>query len=186
MTILPQVLSNLSWQNLFSSEEVRQWALNRKKPEQLQRGELENSGVYRFVFPREMDGTVRQTPHCYVGETGEVGERLCNYFIRRGAHERRGTDGTLKDYDVWQVRGAIQNSRGEFSVQILRIQGCLNLYGVKLNATCFDDPFARVLLENWAVLHAIQVEKYHVLNRGVDQGMKYFQQMGSAAEARRR
>jgi len=176
----------LDWQELFSPEEINRWALKRKRPERLQNEDFAFSGVYRFVFPLDADGTVRQTPFCYVGEAGEVGKRLCDYFIRRGAREVRDTDGNLKDYDGSQVRGEIQNSRGMFSIQILRIEGCLNLYGVKLNATCFDDPFSRILLENWAILHAKQIEKYHVLNRGVDQGTRFLQRMGSVSEARKR
>jgi hypothetical protein len=132
------------------------------------------------------NGTVRQTPHCYVGETGEVGKRICDYFILRGKREVRNTDGTLKDYDGGQVRGEIQNSRGVFSIQILRIEGCLEINGVKLNATCFDDTFSRILLENWAILHAEQVEKYYVLNCGIDQGTKYLQRMGNVSEARKK
>jgi len=121
-----------------------------------------------------------------VGETGDVGKRLCDYFVLRGAREVRNADGELRDYGGWPVRGEIQGSRGEFSLQILRIGGCLDLYGVELNATCFNYSFARVLLENWAILYAKQVEKYHVLNCGVDQGIKYLQRMGIAARARGR
>lgn len=181
-----QLALKLGWQDLFSPEEVKSWALERERPKRLQRGELAFSGVYRFIFTKDMDGTVRQTPHCYVGEAGEVGKRLCDYFIRRGVREVRNTDGTLKDYDGWQVRGEIQNSHGEFSIQLLRIEGCLDLYGVKLNTTCFDNLFARILLENWAILHAKQIEKFHVLNCGVDQGIKYLQHMGSSNDARKR
>ena len=179
-----QLALKLDWQELFSSEEIKRWALKRKRPERLQNEDFAFSGVYRFVFPMDLDGTVRQTPYCYVGEAGEVGKRLCDYFIRRGAREVRNTVGTLKDYDGWPVRGEIQNSRGVFSIQILRIEGCLEMYGVRLNATCFDDPFSRILLEHWAILHAKQVEKYHVLNHGIDQGTIYLQRMGGVSEAR--
>jgi len=182
----PKFPPELSWQELFSPEEVGQWALKKERPERLRHGELAFSGVYRFIFPRDHDGTVRQTPHCYVGETGDVGKRLCDYFVLRGAREVRNADGELRDYGGWPVRGEIQGSCGEFSLQILRIEGCLDLYGVKLNATCFDDPFARVLLENWAVLHAKQVEKYHVLNCGVHEGIKYLQRMGNTTGTRGR
>jgi hypothetical protein len=181
-----RIAMKLDWQELFSPEEVKRWALKREKPERLQNEDFAFPGVYRFVFPMDADGTDPQTFHCYVGETGDVGKRICDYFVLRGVREVRNTDGTLKDYDGWPVRGEIQNSRGVFSIQILRIEGCLEIYGVKLNATCFDDHFSRILLENWAILHAKQIDKYHVLNCGVDQGIKYLQRMGSATESRKR
>jgi hypothetical protein len=155
--------------------------LDKKLPECLQLGKLTFSGVYRFVFPKELDGTDRQTPHCYIGEAGGLGERLSAYFVNRGVRMKRHTDGKLKNYGGAQVRGEILNSRGEFSVQSLTIEGCIHVHGAKLNATCLDDPFARRFLENWAILHSRQVEKYYVMNYGIDQGTKEFQRMGRAA-----
>lgn len=182
----PQFPLKLSWLEMFSPEEIRRWALEGKKPERLQNGDLARSGVYRFVFPKEADGTVRQAPHCYVGEAGEVGKRICDYFVDRGVRMIRSAEGRLKDYGGAPVRGEIRNSRGEFTIQLLEIEGCLDVCGVKLNATRFADSFARVFLESWAILHAIQVEKYHVLNCSVDEGIRYLQRMGRASEVRGR
>jgi hypothetical protein len=78
----------------------------------------------------------------------------------------------------WSVRGSVQNSLGKCHLQYLTIEGSVDICGVKLNQHSFEDYFARLLLENWAIFHAEGFEMLRSLNRnipiGIHQGTKDF------------
>ena len=92
----------------------------------------------------------------------------------------------------WSVRGAIHNSVGKCHLQYLTIEGSVDMCGVILNQHCFEDYFARLLLENWAIFHAERFEKLRPLNRdivrGIHQGTKDFLRLaqGNIAKTNRR
>jgi hypothetical protein len=161
----------MSWRELVPSEDVKEWVKTHRKPHKLWRL-AKNSYpiVYRFVFPKSTDENGSHTP-CYVGEGGDFG-RLARHFSSTGNKEKRSKSGELLMDKGWRVRGAIQNSHGEFRLEILHIEGSIDLHGVTLNQHSFDDPFVRRLLENWTILYAEYGEKLHPLNRGVSQGGK--------------
>jgi hypothetical protein len=171
---LPQFDCKLTWRELVSADEIRAWVVGGKTPKRLGsrrvHSELADPGVYRFIFPEEVDKNSSHTP-CYVGEGGNLGERLRDHFSLRGVQEKR-KKGELVDYSGWQVRGSIQNSRGEFSLQVLKIEDSISLLGVRLNQHSFDDLFARRLLENWAILYSEQIEHLYPLNRAISQGIR--------------
>jgi hypothetical protein len=85
------------------------------------------------------------------------------------SQEKRNEEGKLVLDKGWQVKGAVQNSRGRFRLEILHIEGSIDLYGVTLNQHSLDNLFARRLLENWAILQAEYVERLRPLNRGISQ-----------------
>jgi hypothetical protein len=87
---------------------------------------------------------------------------------------------------VLLTRGAIQNSLGQYTLQRLTIVGSVKLCGVILNQNSFDDPFARRLLENWAILHSEQIDDLHALNHGIHQGSKDFRHMAKGASKKAR
>ena len=161
----------------MSSDEIRAWAVDRKTPIRLGRkhlpSELAYPGVYRFIFPEKVDGGARHTPF-YVGEGGDAGMRLRAHFAPSSDEEKRDAKGVVILEAGWQVRGSIQNSHGEFSLQVLNIEGSFNLFGVTLNQQSLDDPFARKLLENWAILSSERLDKLHRLNRGIPSSSKRF------------
>jgi hypothetical protein len=162
----------LVWRELLSSSEIKAWLENRKTPDRLLRGELAYPGVYRFVFQERVDGSARHTPS-YVGEGGDVGRRLKGHFAPPDVKEVRDSNGVLKLKSGWQVRGSVQNSNGKFSLEILTVEGFFDLNGVMLNEHSFDCPFARKLLENWAILSSERTDKLRLLNRGVRQSNKH-------------
>jgi hypothetical protein len=85
----PQSNSKLVWQELLSPEEIVQRVANRKKPSKSQLlGTVSHPGVYRFIFPKATDGTSEHTP-CYVGETGDLGDRMPDYFCAIRDREAR-------------------------------------------------------------------------------------------------
>jgi hypothetical protein len=179
MTAL-QSCGNLSWKELLPPEQVKEWWRTRRKPQDLWREAQSRPGVYRFVFSERADGNFKHTP-CYIGEAGDIGERLSEHFSACESEERRGKDGELLLESGYQVKGEITNSAGDFLLQVLTLEGSLNLFGVVLNKTSFDDIFSRKLLENWAILHAERSEKLYLLNRGMSQGTKDFWRRAKAA-----
>jgi hypothetical protein len=147
----------LVWQELLSHEEIENWALRRKIPERIQR-EIAGPGVYRFIFPEAVDGAASHTP-CYVGEGGNLGNRLRKHFALPKETTKRLKNGTLALESGWAVRGNVQNARGQFVVQVLAIQGSINIGGVSI-------------LENLAILHSERFDKLLQLNRGVPETSK--------------
>jgi hypothetical protein len=170
---LPQFGYKLTWRELLSSDEIRAWVADRKIPDRLRCGGLAYPGVYRFIFPEVVDSNARHTPF-YVGEGGDIGKRLKGHFAPSSNQEKRDSKGVLILKSGWQVRGNIQNSQGEFSLQILKLEGSINICGVMLNQHSLDSPFARRLIENWAILYSQKPDKHRQLNRGASQGAKDF------------
>jgi|WetSurMetagenome_2_1015567.scaffolds.fasta_scaffold68337_3 hypothetical protein len=171
----------LVWQELLSSEEIAEWAKSRKQPRKLWRvGDVSRPGVYRFIFPDDRS--------CYIGVAGHFGRRLRDHICIKVGQE---SDGSAKLESGWSVRGAIRNSIGKCYLQYLTIEGTVNMCGVELNQHSFDDLFARLLLENWAILHSERIDKLRPRNRdiptGIQQGTKDFLRMakGNIAKAGR-
>jgi len=154
-------LGKLVWQVLLSSKEIAEWAKSRKQPRKLWRvGDVSRPGVYRFVFPEDRS--------CYIGVAGHFGTRLRDHICPKVDQE---SDGSAKVESGWSVRGAVQNSIGKCHLQYLTIEGAIKIYGVELNRHSSDDLFARLLLENWAILHSERVEKLRPLNRDIPTGI---------------
>jgi hypothetical protein len=171
----------LVWQELLSPKEIEEWSVSRKQPRKLWRvGDVSRPGVYRFVFPEDRS--------CYIGAAGHFGTRLRDHICPKVDQE---SDGSAKVESGWSVRGAIQNSIGKCNLQHLTIEGSVNMCGVKLNQHSFDDLFARLLLENWAILHSERIDKLRPRNRdiptGIQQGTKDFLHLakGNIAKAGR-
>jgi hypothetical protein len=166
MRIPTKLQCNLVWQELLSSDLILEWVRNQKMPKCIH-GKLTSPSVYRFVFKEFADENGRHTP-CYVGEAGKIGKRLSDHF-RRDDKERRDKNGTLKLKAGWGVRGAIQNSKGEFALQRLTINGPVNFGGLAFGPDTIPDPFEdsfnRRMLENWAILYSEHVDHLHPINR---------------------
>jgi hypothetical protein len=168
MNSLRQPGGALRWDELLSSEEIIEWMTSHRKPRRLWRRQGKSRPiVYRFIFPEFADENGSHTS-CYVGEGGDFG-RLSSHFSSTDSQEKRNRDGELILDKMWQVKGAVQNSRGELRLEILHIEGSIDLHGITLNQHSLDDLFARRLLENWAIFHAEYVEKLRPLNRGISQ-----------------
>ncbi|MHB1701843.1 MAG: GIY-YIG nuclease family protein [Acidobacteriaceae bacterium] len=177
MNSLSQFSCKMTWVELLSSEEIKAWVVDRKLPERVRRGELSYPGVYRFIFPEAVDGSARHTPF-YVGEAGDVGKRLRSHFAHSSTEEKRDLKGKVILETGWQVRGSVQNSRGNCTLQVLKFETSINVCGVILNQHSFDCPFARRLIENWAILCSQRLDKLRQLNRGVPSSSKrFFQEM---------
>jgi hypothetical protein len=175
----------LVWRELLSSDEIREWCSSGRKPAHL-RGKHVCPGVYRFIFPESKDENGSHRP-CYVGQGGNVSERLYRHFKPEGAQDpKRDKNGVIKVQTGWHVRGAIQNSCGELSLQILAVESSLRLGEVLLNQHSFDDPFSRVLLENWAILSSEYVDHLRPSNRGISQPMKTLQKKLMGLRQKRR
>ena len=171
MMSFQQSVGLLRWEPLLSSEDIIEWMQSRKKPRKLWRMRGNSQPiVYRFIFSEFVDENGRHTS-CYIGEGGDF-RRLSSHFSSPVNREKRSSGGQLILDKGWQVRGAVQNSGGKFLLESLHIDGSINLFGVTLNQQSLDDPFARRLLENWAILHAEYAENMHPLNRGISQSGK--------------
>jgi hypothetical protein len=179
-------LGLLRWKDLLPVDKRLRWFSEKRKPDELDVIPGNSlPGVYRFRFPEQVDGSAKHTP-CYIGEAGDIGERLQRYFRSRRTVERRDECGELILGDAWRVIGvigAIENSKGDFSLEVLELKAPIKIAGVMVNS--FEDPFARRFLENLALLHAVQVENLRPLNSGVSQGSKDFRRKAKAAGSRR-
>jgi hypothetical protein len=172
-----QSCKNLDWRELLSSKEIAEWAKSRKQPRKLWRVRGNSQpGVYRFVFPEDRS--------CYIGVAGHFGARLHDHICPRINQKSEESEKTKSG---WSVRGAIKDSLGKCYLQYLTIEGAINLCGVELNQHSFDDFFARLLLENWAIFSSEQdseQEKLRPRNRdirtGIHEGTKNFRQMAKS------
>jgi hypothetical protein len=158
----------LVWQELLSPNEIEEWAVSRKQPRKLWRVDgVSRPGVYRFVFPKDRS--------CYIGVAGHFGRRLHDHICPRASQQSKGD--TKKVYG-WSVRGGIEDSLGECYLQHLTIEGAVRICGVVISQHDIDDFFARLLLENWAILHSERIDKLRPRNRdiptGIQQGTKDF------------
>ena len=152
---------NLVWHELLSPDEMEEWAASRKQPRKLWRVDgVSQPGVYRFIFPGDKS--------CYVGVAGHFGERLHDHICPRISQQSEDNTETMYG---WSVRGAIQNSLGQYYLQRLTIEGAVNICGVVLNQHSLDDLFARLLLENWAVLYSERFETLRPRNRDIPTGI---------------
>jgi hypothetical protein len=158
----PSQSGQLVWLELLSPKEIEDWAVSRKQPRKLWRvGGISRPGVYRFVFPEDRS--------CYIGVAGHFGTRLRDHICAR---INQDSEGYTKVGYGWSVRGAIQNSLGQCYLQQLRIQGAVRICGVVLNQHSLDDLFARLLLENWVILHSERIEKLRPRNRDIPTGIQ--------------
>jgi hypothetical protein len=176
--------NKLAWKVFLSQEEILRWVDNREKPNKPQlSGQISHPGVYRFLFPEQTDGASSHKP-CYVGETGDLGNRMPDYLCAIKDKEKRDEDDKLILNSEWMVQGAIQNairdSIGRCSLQLLTIEGSVTLCEVTLNDTDLDNVFARRFLENWAILKSIG-EGFYPLNCGLHQSTKDFWRMAKSA-----
>jgi hypothetical protein len=147
-------------------------------------GRLAFPGVYRFVFQEFLDENGRHTP-CYVGEGGNIAERISDHLLRKD-RERRDESGRLLMRSGWGIRGRIQTANGEFKVELLKVEGSINLSGIVINQQSFDDPFERKLLENWSIRRSETVDGLHPINRGISQAGKNFWNMLKASRKKHR
>ena len=172
-----QSSGKLVWQELLSADEIRIWFAARKKPARLDI-EFSIPGVYRFVFPEFKDEHGSHIA-CYVGQSGKLAGRIPYYFRPPSNEERRDENGEIILPDGWYTRGGVQQSEGAFVLQMLRIEGAISLAGIVFNQHSFDDPFARVLLENWAILSSKFIDKMSPTNWGIAQSTKELFEMKS-------
>jgi hypothetical protein len=166
MTARQQSTDALIWEPLLPPAEILDWFNSRKKPQKLRRLKgISHPIVYRAVFTEFIDENGRHTP-CYIGEGGD--------FRRLSSHFRPDRDQSFRPKmgGGWRVRGHIQNSGGKFRLEILKITRPVNIGGVILSESSFDDPFARRMLENWAILYSRDVEKLRPLNSGLSESAK--------------
>lgn len=169
-----QSYKKLVWQKLLSPNEIAEWARSRKQPRKLWRvGGVSRPGVYRFVFPEDQS--------CYIGVAGHFGTRLHDHICPR--INQRSED-SAQNLSGWSLRGAIQDSLGKCYLEFLTIESAVNMCGVELNQHSFDDLFARLLLESWAIFHSEQIDKLRWRNRdirtGIHQGTKDFRRMAKS------
>ena len=170
----PQSSGKLVWQEFLLPDEIADWAKSRKQPRKLWRtGGVSQAGVYRFIFPEAGDQY-----SCYIGVADHLGRRLHEHICPGINREFIADSG-------WSVRGAIQNSLGKCYLQRLSIKGSIDICCAKLNQTSFDDLFARILLENWAILYSERRENLRPRNRdirmGLSQGAKDLRRKAKAA-----
>lgn len=179
-----QFHDKLDWKPFLSQEEILRWVNNREKPNKPQlSGQISHPGVYRFIFPEKTDGASSHQP-CYVGETGDLGNRMPDYFCAIKDKEKRDEDDNLILSSEWKVQGAIQNairdSIGKCSLELLTIEGSVTFCKVTLNETDLEKMAARKFLENWGILHSIN-EGYSPLNYDIHQATKDFQRLKKEA-----
>jgi len=175
-----QSRSKLDWKVFLSQDEILRWVNNREKPNKTQlSGQVSHPGVYRFIFPEQTDGASSHKP-CYVGETGDLGNRMPDYFCAIKDKEKRDEDDNSILSSEWKVQGAIQNairdSIGKCFLELLTVEGSVTFCGVTLNETDLEKMAARKFLENWGILHSIN-ERYTPLNYDIHQATKDFQRL---------
>jgi hypothetical protein len=159
MTGTTPSIGKLIWLELLSSEEIAEWAKSREQPRKLWRvGDGSQPGVYRFVFPED------KPPSCYIGIAGHLGKRLRDHICPT---TKQQSESTIKNSSNCRVRNAIKNWLGKCYLQRLTIEGSVNICGVELNQGSLGDLFARLLLENWAILHSGRIERLSPLNYDV-------------------
>jgi hypothetical protein len=161
----------LVWKELLSAREIEEWAVSRSQPRKLWRVDGHSwPGVYRFVFPNDSfcAGSSFRGPSCYIGVAGHFGTRLrdhiCPSTNQKSKNSARNVSGK-------SVHAAISDSLGKCYLQYLTIEGAVEMCGVKIVQHSFDDLFARLLLENWAIFHAERIEKLPPLNRDIPTGI---------------
>ena len=154
---------HLVWQVLLSPKKIKKWAESRKAPVEVRKVKSKIDyaasmpGVYRFIFPDDHS--------YYIGEAQHLGTRLHCHICPNA--ERQSED-TAKNRTKRRVSDAIKNSIGKCSLEYLTIDGTLAICGLTLDQNSFGDPFARLLLENLAILQAEKTEKtWRSLNRKV-------------------
>jgi hypothetical protein len=187
MKDLQQATGELVWEPLLTPEEIVEWWKTRRRPRKLWRIRgMSTSLVYRFVFD-ECDGSGGRHTPCYIGEVGDYG-RLSQHFSEeeqgRGSPPKQAGDPATAA--GWWIRGAVQMSRGNFRLETLKIKGSIRFMGVILNQDDLQDPHARRLLENWAILHARNMENLYPYNCGISQGTKDFRRMAKATSRKRK
>jgi hypothetical protein len=69
------------------------------------------------------------------------------------------------------IRNAIKTSLGKCYLQYLTIEGIVETCGVELKQDSFAYLFARLLLENWAIMHTKEFGKLHPLNCDIRSGI---------------
>jgi hypothetical protein len=159
---------NLRWRELLSQEELQNWVVRQQHPKRLS-SDFAYAGVYRFIFSEARDGGSAHTP-CYVGEAGNISTRLLDHFrLERDGVSEKGGLKALKLRPGWQVRGSIRNSAGDFTLQMLTIEGPVNFCGLSFGPNSipkpFEDSFLRRMLENWVILASEYVDHLYPLNR---------------------
>lgn len=183
MNVQQQSLGELDFQDFLSPEEIVRWVNNRDKPDKPElHGHISHPGVYRFIFPIASEGSVSHQ-ECYVGETGDLGDRMPDYFCPIRDKEKRDEEKRLVLDSGWNMRGAIQNairdSLGKCALQLLAIRDSVKLCGIGVSQADLDNLHARRFLENWGILYSVQCGLYP-LNCGVSQSSKDFFRMRKA------
>jgi hypothetical protein len=164
---------NLVWKELLNPEEIRAWVKEHSKPVRLDK-EFDRPGVYRFVFNEASDQNGSSHTPCYVGETLRLCRRLPKYFREPREIELWFTDvgarlpSGWKLPESWRVRDRVRNSSGEFKLQLLDFQDDVVFPGFRFEMDSIEDKFessfTRRMLENWAILYSIEVDKLTILN----------------------
>ena len=172
-----QSSGKLDWQELLSAKEIAQWATSREQPRKLWRvGGVSRPGVYRFIFPKgslcESSSRNRSSfdgPYCYLGVACHFGDRLRDHICPNNSQE---SEDVAKNVSGRRVCDAIKKSIGKCYLEYLAIEGTINFCDIEIKQNSFNDLFARLLLENWAIFHSEQFDKYCPLNRGIRTGIQ--------------
>jgi len=144
------------WRELLSHDEICTWVNDpiQKSPKRL-RADFFCPGVYRFIFPLSNN---KETPF-YVGEACNLHNRLIRHFRRQSLNSKTDPAG-------WKLNGRIRNSRGDFILEFLEIQGKIDICGAELNQGSLESTFARRLLENWSILRSVEGQRPRLINIG--------------------
>jgi hypothetical protein len=143
------------WRELLSHDDIFAWVNDpiQRSPIRL-KTDFSCPGVYRFIFP-----VINNEAAFYVGEACNLGNRLIRHFRRQSLNSKTDPAG-------WRLNGKIRNSRGNFTLQFLEVQGKIDICGVELNQECLENTFARRLLENWSILRSLEGERLRRMNVG--------------------
>jgi hypothetical protein len=176
---------SLVWRELLTPVEIQQWLSSGKAPKRL-REEFSCPGVYRFTFPTAVDGAASHTP-CYVGEATNLSNRIRKHFKKDKPGGRRINPEKLKP--GWALRGGIRNSRGDFKLETLKLEGRVSFGGFTFGPENFaDDPhenfFVRKMLENWALLSSEHRDGLHPLNLRNTKTKNIFAELSREAKKR--